>query len=674
MNGVPGRFRLCRLLLAGFQLLATLRMLVSDRQPLHSWLDHLLPRLGFFPERAAQTIWIHGEGMGEFNAVSALITALREELPDVRFLFTASRSVTLEWLRDKYPEDLHVPHPWDLAAGVSRFVRRLNPCLIVLLEFHDAFCPGALLWAREAGVPCVVVNARSLHANRPWRFRIAAGLGLVGASAHLIDHFLAQDDDSAAELLRLSGRVNTVGNLKYDFTPPVVAGLRPQWRLPPYAPVLIAACIHPDEEALITAMIAQLRGRYPKLRFVVAPYSATQLDSLEARLHNAGLTSRRTSELCDESDTSVLVLDTFGILASAYSVAQLVVLGGSFTHANAGHSLVEAAAHGKAIVFGPHTTSQTAMVRTFLAANAAIEVPAAELVPALDRLLKAPTLAIEMGERARAVVAQNAGATARTLTALTPLLPGARAIRPAAPEQADESCGNVTLPRFAFATPGIMVKSALKRLALTPPGQFLLATRSQRLHTLDALREQLGHPDTILCLGNGPSSEAPCLGRIAYDALFRVNWRWVGRGRFTRPDVVFTGDRDSLRRCPPPRPGRLFHGGALAAVGESIVAGPADERRGDGRRGRRAAAALPGDCGHRSFPASRRPLSGSAARQRLCRDAQPRRRACHPARGARSLLWRGPHCQSCPARGAGASRAALRHAASSMRSDNVTSP
>jgi hypothetical protein len=69
----------------------------------------------------------------------------------------------------------------------------------------------------------------------------------------------------------------------------------------------------------------------------------------------------------------------------------------------------------------------------------------------------------------------------------------------------------------------------------------------QRFDTLEALAERLDHPRTILCLGNGPSSEDPRLSEVAYDALFRVNHSWMERNLFTRADVVFTGGQTTMR-------------------------------------------------------------------------------------------------------------------------------
>lgn len=82
----------------------------------------------------------------------------------------------------------------------------------------------------------------------------------------------------------------------------------------------------------------------------------------------------------------------------------------------------------------------------------------------------------------------------------------------------------------------------LHQLAQTPLGRIVAANRSRRrLDSWEALRKQLHYPDTILCLGNGPSSEDPRLFDFKYDALFRVNFRWQERGMFTEPDMVFVG-------------------------------------------------------------------------------------------------------------------------------------
>jgi hypothetical protein len=78
---------------------------------------------------------------------------------------------------------------------------------------------------------------------------------------------------------------------------------------------------------------------------------------------------------------------------------------------------------------------------------------------------------------------------------------------------------------------------------------FVFASRAKDLRKLggfNEIREALGNPGSILCLGNGPSSEDLQLSRKDYDSLFRVNHRWLERGLFTDPDLVFTGASESV--------------------------------------------------------------------------------------------------------------------------------
>lgn len=65
-----------------------------------------------------------------------------------------------------------------------------------------------------------------------------------------------------------------------------------------------------------------------------------------------------------------------------------------------------------------------------------------------------------------------------------------------------------------------------------------------RIASLGGLAERLGNPRTIVCLGNGPSSEDQRVAGLSDAALFRVNWNWRGRNWLTGPDVVFTADPD----------------------------------------------------------------------------------------------------------------------------------
>ena len=94
------------------------------------------------------------------------------------------------------------------------------------------------------------------------------------------------------------------------------------------------------------------------------------------------------------------------------------------------------------------------------------------------------------------------------------------------------------------------VRRRLEQLALKgmaqPRLRRLLANKVERIDGIGELRDRLGDPGTILCLGNGPSSEDAVVGDTAYDSLFRVNHVWLDRGFLTQPDMVFTGSKATL--------------------------------------------------------------------------------------------------------------------------------
>jgi 3-deoxy-D-manno-octulosonic-acid transferase len=119
-----------------------------------------------------------------------------------------------------------------------------------------------------------------------------------------------------------------------------------------------------------------------------------------------------------------LLLDTIGELAAVFQYASVVFMGGSLVP-KGGHNVLEPARHQKPIIFGPHMENFRDMARLFLEAKAAVQIQsAAELAPAVRKLLGNPDQASELGRRARAIVEQNTGATDRVLRFLRPVEAG----------------------------------------------------------------------------------------------------------------------------------------------------------------------------------------------------------------------------------------------------------
>jgi 3-deoxy-D-manno-octulosonic-acid transferase len=111
----------------------------------------------------------------------------------------------------------------------------------------------------------------------------------------------------------------------------------------------------------------------------------------------------------------------------------VVFVGGSIAPVG-GHNVLEPALDARAVVTGPHTSNFKAIVAALLARDALVQLPhaedqegvargaARELARALRELLDDEVKRRRTGERARAVLEENRGATARTVELLAPLL------------------------------------------------------------------------------------------------------------------------------------------------------------------------------------------------------------------------------------------------------------
>lgn len=89
------------------------------------------------------------------------------------------------------------------------------------------------------------------------------------------------------------------------------------------------------------------------------------------------------------------------------------------------------------------------------------------------------------------------------------------------------------------------------------PLRGLLSLKFHEYDSVEALGRALGSPRTILCLGNGPSSQHPDLQGLDHDGLFRVNVSWARHGLYTDPDLVFTGVYEAVAELRP-RVGFVF--------------------------------------------------------------------------------------------------------------------
>jgi 3-deoxy-D-manno-octulosonic-acid transferase len=123
-------------------------------------------------------------------------------------------------------------------------------------------------------------------------------------------------------------------------------------------------------------------------------------------------------------EVDCLLVNTTGELKHFYEHATLIFIGKSLL-AQGGQNPIEPGALGKAMVFGPNMQNFAEVVRSFLAADGAVQVrDAAELEKALGELLGDEARRERIGQNARKVVEENLGGIERTAAMIVSHLEG----------------------------------------------------------------------------------------------------------------------------------------------------------------------------------------------------------------------------------------------------------
>jgi 3-deoxy-D-manno-octulosonic-acid transferase len=379
----------------------------------------LKDRLGFLQlPKLQRSVWVHAVSVGEVKSVRKLLQRLRSSHPGQPLVVSTTTPAGHDLARSTAGMADHVFFfPLDLPGAIRRTLDRVNPELVLIAETE--IWPNFLRECRKRDIRVVMVNGRISDRSFPRYRAVRRWL------KHVLDDFTllgmqTETDRERIQSIGADGRKVTVfGNLKFD-TLEAEHALEPglSERLSRLSRLWIAASTMPGEEEQILDAFSELRKSHADLTLLIAPRHADRFDSVERLIRSRGFSCARRSRMDGIEDVAVLLLDSVGELASTFRHATIVFVGGSLVP-KGGHNILEPAAFANPIVFGPHMENFREIRDAFLKAKAAVEVQnAVELAKVVDRLLKDPQSANELGANARQVVEQNTGATERVLAYL----------------------------------------------------------------------------------------------------------------------------------------------------------------------------------------------------------------------------------------------------------------
>jgi 3-deoxy-D-manno-octulosonic-acid transferase len=395
-------------------------------------------RLGHLPVAfnldGEESIWVHAVSVGEVMSARPVISELRTRYPTLRmFLSTTTRSGYELAKRSVADADAVFYFPLDFAFAVRRTLGIVKPRLLVLVE--KEIWPNLLRECRRRGVATMMISAR-VSTRSFARYRLIRPF-FRNVLAN-VDRFCVQSDEIARRLVALGAnpaRITVTGSLKFDSlnsAPPPGRGRGAArvlrfFRTAPSRPVLIAGSTTKGEESTVIHAFNRVRETTAGANtlLIVAARHPERFSEVERLCRSEGLSTIRRTELPIDAEprADAVILDTIGELSHLYQIATVVFVGGSLVPVG-GHNILEPAAHGKPIVFGPHMENFSEIADTFLANGAAIQVQSdRELDDVLVDLMSDPVRRARLGAAARALIDANRGAKDRTLAVITDLLP-----------------------------------------------------------------------------------------------------------------------------------------------------------------------------------------------------------------------------------------------------------
>jgi len=375
-------------------------------------------------EPARPLAWIHAPSVGEGLQARPVIDLLRARRPDVQVVFTHYSSSAASFAA-RVGADYTDFLPFDTARAARAVLRSLRPDVLVFSKL-DVW-PVFVDEAARAGVRLAMIAA-TLGEESGRRSRLARAL-LRDAYAAL--SAVGAIDESDAERLVALGvnraNVRITGDTRYDQAwARALAADRTSPLLAPLTsprPTLVAGSTWPVDERALFAAWAGLRRRVPEARLIVAPHEPTPAHcaAVEAWAAQSALrVSRLGAPHAGTAD--VVLIDRVGVLGDVYALAQVAFIGGGF-HTAGLHSVVEPAAFGAPVLFGPQLVKNGRDANLLIAVGGGRSVTdAGTLRDALAAWLGDPHARAAAGGRARELVRCGLGAAERSYEMVTALL------------------------------------------------------------------------------------------------------------------------------------------------------------------------------------------------------------------------------------------------------------
>lgn len=398
------------------KLLRTLRARRGIRDRYRAWGERAR-------DRGRPLLWMHAPSVGEGLQARPVLELARQRRPDAQLAYTHF-SPSAAQLAKSLDVDFRDYLPFDTPGDARVALDALSPTALVFAKL-DVW-PTLTREAKARGVRLGMVSA-TLARNSSRRSR-AAGTLLRDAYAAL-ELVGAIDPADADRLVELGVRPQVIvvtGDTRYDQT-----WLRAQRvdraspmleRLRDSRPTIVAGSTWAPDEAVLLPAFESLREGGSDARLIIAPHEPSG-DHVARLLEWAKREKLVAVRLDDpnQAQADVVIVDRMGVLGEIYSVGDVAFVGGGF-HAAGLHSVLEPAAFGMPVLFGPRFENSRDAGLLAQRGGGASVADVTEMARRLRTWTTDLSARREAGDYARALVRSGTGAAERSFELVNRLL------------------------------------------------------------------------------------------------------------------------------------------------------------------------------------------------------------------------------------------------------------
>lgn len=367
-----------------------------------------------------KVIWLHTVSVGEFIAALPLIRHLQSR-GDLQLVVTTTTPTGSERVRASLGESVvHVYAPYDLPDVLERFIRHINPSLLLIMETE--LWPNTLAVCAKHNIPSLLLNARMSEKSARGYEKFS---GLTRPMLQHLTKALVQNKIDANRFNRIGlpvASTEITGNIKFDLTIThelrvCAAELKQEWSQDGKYLLWIAASTHQGEDEIILDAFAQCKKNpaLKSLRLVLVPRHPERFNSVSSLCESRGFVVARRSENKVEQNTDIILGDTMGELLLMFGASDIAFVGGSLVP-NGGHNFIEPAAWALPLLSGPYLFN-FAEVANLLTAAGGLQLASSanELAQAVELLAIDSAERGKRGNFALQVANENRGALDKTI-------------------------------------------------------------------------------------------------------------------------------------------------------------------------------------------------------------------------------------------------------------------